>query len=180
MELTFGAWRIRSYQEQDVAAVVKYGNNYKIWINLTNIFPHPYTEADAQSWIQQVKSQEPECNFAIASAEELIGGIGFGIKGDIHCKSAMFGYWLGEPFWGKGIATQAVKTLVNYLFTHHDLLRVYAGVFAWNPASGRVLEKAGFTLEGRFRQHVFKDGKVTDLLTYGLLREEWQDSPLYH
>lgn len=180
MELSLDAWRIRSYAEHDVAALVKYGNNYNVWINMTNTFPHPYTEKDARTWIQHVKSQNSESNFAIASAEELIGGIGFGIKDDAACKSAGIGYWLGEPFWGQGIVTRVVQALTSYLFTHYDLLRVDANVFAWNPASGRVLEKAGFTLEGRFRHYIFKDGKVTDLLTYGLLREEWQTSPFYH
>lgn len=175
MQLPIGdIWSIRSFEESDIPALVKYANNRNVWRNLRDHFPHPYTETDAQAWFQQVQSQEPETNFAIASEKELIGGIGFVLQDDIHRKSASLGYWLGEPFWGQGITTRAVRFITDYMFSHYDLVRIYAGVFYWNPASGRVLEKAGYVYEGRLRKHVFKDGKITDLLIYALLRDEWQ------
>jgi [ribosomal protein S5]-alanine N-acetyltransferase len=175
MQINFGDWQIRSYVEQDIARLPKYANNYKVWINLTNRFPHPYTEIAARGWITNVQGQTLETNFAIATADEVIGGIGFHIEDDVHCHTAMLGYWFGEPFWGRGRATLAARAITNYAFTQHTAInRMYASVFAWNPASGRVLEKAGYTCEGRFRNHVCKDGKVTDELVYGLLRAEWQ------
>jgi ribosomal-protein-alanine N-acetyltransferase len=172
-------YSIRSFEDSDIPAIAKYANNRNIWINLTNKFPYPYTEADAQIWIQHVKTQEIETNFAIASKEESIGGIGFELQADVHRKSAMLGYWLGQPYWGKGITTRAVCAITEYAFTHHDLVRIYAGVFAYNLASARVLEKAGYICEGRLRKSVFKDGKSTDMLVYAILREEWQTSPVY-
>ncbi|MDP6071748.1 MAG: GNAT family protein [SAR202 cluster bacterium] len=86
--------------------------------------------------------------------------------------SAEVGYWLGEPFWGKGIATMAISAIVDYAFAHFDLVRLYASVFEWNPASARVLEKAGFTLEGRECKSVTKDGQTIDALVYALVRDE--------
>ena len=180
MKLPLGnGYYIRSFEDSDIPAIAKYANNRNIWINLTNKFPHPYMEADAQAWIQHVKTQEIETNFAIASKEESIGGIGFELQADVHCKSAMLGYWLGQPYWGKGITTRAVCAITDYAFTHHDLVRIYAGVFAYNLASARVLEKAGYICEGRLRKSVFKDGESTDMLVYAILREEWQTNPVY-
>lgn len=180
MKLSIGdEYYIRSFEDSDIPAIAKYANNRNIWINLTNKFPHPYTEADAQAWIRHVKAQEVETNFAIASKEELIGGIGFELQADVHCKSAMLGYWLGEPYWGKGAITRAVCAMTDYAFTHHNLVRIYAGVFDYNPASARVLEKAGYVCEGRLRKSVFKDNKSADMLVYAILREEWQTSPVY-
>lgn len=174
MKLTIGKWAVRSYEANDLATIVKYGNNRNIWQNLTNRFPSPYTAKDAEWWLKHVQSQQPETNFAIASAQEYIGGIGFEFLEDVHCKTAAIGYWLGEPFWRQGIMTGVLKAVTDYAFTQHDLVRIQAGVFDYNPASGRVLAKAGYTLEARLRQHVFEDGKVADLLLYARLREEWQ------
>ena len=167
-------WSIRSFEESDIPSLVKYANNRHVWKNLMETFPHPYTETDAQDWITHVRSQEPETNFAIASEEELIGGIGFDIQRDVHRKSSSLGYWLGEPFWGQGIATRAVTAITHYIFQNYDIVRIYASVFYWNPASGRVLEKAGYIYEGRLRKHVYKDNRITDLLMYAILRDEWQ------
>ena len=167
-------YTIRSYEEGDIAAIVKYANNHRIWQWLTNRFPHPYTETDARNWIQHAREQEIKTNFAIATEEELIGSIGFEFKNDIHCKTVEFGYWLGEPFWGQGIVSKAANAMTTYIFTQHDVVRIQAGVFEGNIRSARVLEKAGFTLEARLSQHVFKDGNILDEQLYVLLREEWQ------
>jgi RimJ/RimL family protein N-acetyltransferase len=116
--------------------------------------------------------QIPETAFAIASSDEAIGGISVQPQYDVYRKSAEIGYWLGEPFWGKGIATLAVRALTSYAFSRLDLLRIYASVFAWNPASARVLEKAGYHIEGKMRDAVYKNGKVTDQLLYGITRAD--------
>ena len=171
MQLDIGEWQVRSWRPEDEGAIVKYANNRKVWINLRDRFPHPYTAKDARDWIQSATQQNPETHFAIASAQEAIGGIGFRLQEDVHRRSAEIGYWLGEPFWGKGIATRALCALTEYAFTHFDLVRIYATVFEWNPASARVLEKAGYQYEGRLRKSVTKDGKTIDQLLYALLRE---------
>ncbi len=95
---------------------------------------------------------------------------GIGVAG-VNRHSAEIGYWLGEPFWGQGIATKAVRALTEYAFAHLDLVRIYGTVFEWNPASARVLEKAGYTHEGRLRKSITKDGKIIDQLLYAIVRE---------
>ena len=90
----------------------------------------------------------------------------------MHRRSALIGYWLGEPFWGKGIATNTLIKLSEYVFNNFDIVRLYAGVFEWNPASIRVLEKAGYSFEGRLRKHVTKDDQTIDELIYALVREQ--------
>jgi RimJ/RimL family protein N-acetyltransferase len=114
---------------------------------------------------------EPETNFAIAVAGEAVGGIGFILQPDVARRSAEIGYWLGEEFWGRGIATEAVIAMTARAFANHDLCRVYAHVFEWNRASARVLEKAGYEFEGRLRKSVTKDGKTIDQLMYAVVRE---------
>ena len=172
MQLDIGVWQIRSFRPEDERAVVKYANNRKVWINLRDSFPHPYTEKDARDWIHFATQQKPETNFALASAQEASGGIGLRLQEDVHRRSAEVGYWLGEPFWGRGIATTALSALTEYAFGHFDLVRIYATTFEWNPASARVLEKAGYQYEGRLRKSVTKDGKSIDQLLYALVREQ--------
>lgn len=172
MEIQIGDCKIRSFNSKDVAALVKYANNFNVWINLRDGFPHPYTKKDARAWIKFTGGGHESTNFAIASAEEVIGGIGFSLQPDVHRVSAEIGYWLGEPFWGKGIATRALKAMTDYAFATYDLTRIYAGIFEWNDASGRVLEKAGYKLEARLRKSIIKNGKVIDQLLYAVLRDE--------
>ena len=130
-------YQIRSYEPDDHVALVKYANNRNVWLNLRDIFPHPYTEEDANFWLSHVLNQDPEVSFAIALETELIGGVGIVLNSDIHRLSAEIGYWLAEPFWGKGIATAVVKSISSYAFEQFNLVRLYAGVFETNPASVR-------------------------------------------
>lgn len=173
----FDEWHVRSFVPTDAEAIAKYANNRHVSINLRDSFPFPYTVFDARRWLQHVRRQQPEISWGIASAKEVVGGIGIHPHHDVYRLSAEIGYWLGEPFWRKGIATSAVKAVTAYVFEHFEFLRLYAGVFAWNPASARVLEKAGFSLEARMRQAVVKDGQVIDQLMYVLLRDEWERCP---
>lgn len=113
----------------------------------------------------------PESDFAIASPTEMIGGVGLTFGSDVYRRSAEIGYWLGEPFWGRGITTAAVIAVTDYAFAEHDVVRVEAAVFESNPASARVLEKAGYVLEGRLRKSVTKDGHTLDELMYARIRE---------
>ena len=166
-QITLRAWR-----SSDISSLVRYANNRKIWINLRDIFPLPYTRAEAEKWIGISESNRgPTTNFAIELQGEAIGGIGCRLLDDVNCKTAEIGYWLGEPFWGRGIATAALKQTTEYAFQTFRLERVQAHVFAWNPASMRVLEKCGYVLEGRLRRSIFKDGRLTDSLLYARISE---------
>ena len=172
MEIPAGDWVLRPWRVGDEPALVKYANNRNIWINVADVFPHPYTMEDAVAWLQLQQDRDPPTEFAIANAEEAIGGIGLRPQGDIHRRSAAVGYWLGEPFWGQGIVTHALHAMTEYAFATFDLVRLYATVKEWNPASARVLEKCGFTLEARMRRSFTKDGKTGDLFLYALVREQ--------
>lgn len=170
-ELAIGEWRIRSYRPADAESLARHADNRKIARNMRDTFPHPYTLRDAHHWIQLVQNQRPEANFAIASETEVIGGIGLVFRTDVHRRTAEIGYWLGEPFWGRGIATAALQAMTDYAFAHHDLVRLEAYVYEWNPASMRVLEKVGYVREGRLRKSVTKDGETIDQVLFARVVE---------
>jgi len=165
-QITLRAWR-----RPDIPSLVRYANNRKIWLNLRNIFPHPYTHAEAEQWLTICESNRgPTTNFAIVVDGEAIGGIGCRVLDDVNCKTAEIGYWLGEPLWGHGIATAALAQATDYAFRTFGLERIEAMVFEWNPASARVLEKCRYTLEGRLLRSIFKDGQMADSLLYARIR----------
>jgi [ribosomal protein S5]-alanine N-acetyltransferase len=169
MEIVFGAWLLREWQQGDEHALSKYANNRKIWLNLRDLFPFPYTLEDAKWWIKHA-GEKPGTNFAIINGNEAIGGIGLVLQNDVYRRSAEVGYWLGEPFWGRGIATAAVNAMAKHSFAAFDLARLYATVFEWNPASRSVLEKNGFQLEGIMRKSITKDGLTIDSFLYSLIK----------
>jgi [ribosomal protein S5]-alanine N-acetyltransferase len=166
MEIVLPSCVVRSWVWKDRDAIVYHANNRNVWINLRDRFPHPYTRNDARNWLEMVIGTKPETNFAIAVAEEAVGGIGFSIQPDVGYRSAEIGYWLGEEFWARGITTEALNAVSDYAFANHDLCRLFAHVFEWNIASARVLEKAGYQLEGRLRKSVTKDKQTIDQLMY--------------
>lgn len=171
MEIPAGSWVLRPWREGDEPALVKYANNRNVWVNLANTFPHPYSMEDAAAWVQSQKDREPPTDLAITSADEAIGSIGLTLQEDVYRGAADVGYWLGEPFWGQGIATHALRAMTDYAFATFDLVRLQACVFEWNPASARVLEKCGFIFEGRSPKGATKDGQTVDMLLYALVRE---------
>jgi RimJ/RimL family protein N-acetyltransferase len=160
MEICFSDYLIRDWQESDAPSITKYADNRKIWINLRDEFPHPYHLSDAEKFLAKVMQREPRTVFALATEKEAIGSIGLMLGTDVHRFTAELGYWLAEPFWNKGIMTEAVKQLTEYAFEKVELYRIYAEPYATNLASIRVLEKAGFIREGLLCASVFKDGKV--------------------
>ncbi len=164
---------VRPWRAADLKALVRYANNRKIWLNLRDRFPHPFTAADARTWfaIRGADTGSPR-NFAIEFEGAAVGGIGMEFFDDVHRLTAEIGYWLGEPFWGRGFATIALRAVTGYAFATFDLRRIQATVYEWNPASARVLEKAGYQLEGRLRNHVVKEGRVGDVLMYAKLRTD--------
>jgi RimJ/RimL family protein N-acetyltransferase len=147
MELKLQSCVSRSWSLSDAVAMQRYANNRKIWLNLRDMFPHPYTLDDAHAFLGYVTNEKPTTTFAIAMPSEAIGCIGLQIGRDVHRKTAELGYWLGEPFWSRGIMSEAVAELTRWAFGMFSLERIYAQPFANNPASVRVLEKAGFVCE---------------------------------
>lgn len=148
---------------------MRFANNRNVWRNLKDVFPHPYTEADADRWLTaQAQAREPT-DWAIEVDQLAVGGIGVTLGDGVHAKSAHFGYWLAEPYWGRGIMTDAVKALAPYAMRKFGLVRLEAPVFAWNPASMRVLEKCGWQREGVLRASAFKDGEIIDQVLYALV-----------
>jgi [ribosomal protein S5]-alanine N-acetyltransferase len=155
----------------DEPALVRHADNRKIWLNVRDRFPYPYTPADAEAWVARAAAATPETQFAIEGDGEAIGGVGLFLQADVERYSAEIGYWLGEAFWGRGLATAVVRGFTDYAFDAFDLCRIYANVFEWNPGSCRVLEKAGYVLEGRLRSSAVKDGFVLDGFLYARVRE---------
>lgn len=159
---------LRKWEKEDKPALVRNANNRKVWRNLTDAFPYPYTEADADFWIAIANQATPSIHFAIDLEGAAVGGIGIIAGEGIARHTGQFGYWLGETYWGKGIATAAARAMVAHAFSGSIFQRLEAPVFAWNPASMRVLEKAGFIREGVTKRSVFKDDQFTDSAIYAL------------
>jgi RimJ/RimL family protein N-acetyltransferase len=171
VKLTLKTCTVRSWDWRDRDALVRHANNRNVSINLRDRFPYPYTLPDARTWLEMVIGAKPETNFAIDVAGEAVGGIGFTLQHDVDHRSAEIGYWLGEEFWGRGIATEALVAVSEHAFANHDICRLFAHVFDWNPASARVLEKAGYEYEGRLKKSVTKNGQTIDQLMYAMIRE---------
>ena len=172
MKIDLGDFEIRSYRADDKLAMIKYANNEKVSINLLDSFPFPYNELEADMWLAYVTNQKPELNFAIATKDEFIGAIGLKEQNDVYRYSFELGYWLGEPHWGRGIMTKAIKAFTEYAFDNYKAVRLFAGVFEYNSASGRALEKAGYKLEGRLRRAIVKNGKAYDQIIYSAISEK--------
>lgn len=166
MRHCFGEYLIRDWRMDDASSIARYANNQKIWNNLRDAFPHPYSKNDAFAYISRALQMEVLVAFAIATGSEAIGSIGLMPGKDVHRFTAELGYWLAEPFWGRGIMTEAVKAVSEYALETLGFSRIYAEPYATNPASARVLEKSGFALEGIMRASVFKDGRVLDQFLY--------------
>jgi RimJ/RimL family protein N-acetyltransferase len=161
---------IREYKLSDVSEIARLANNKKIHKNLFEDFPNPYKESDALSWIKfvikETKKNKYPLSMVITYEDRVAGGIGVGeLKGG----KMGFGYWLGEEFWGKGIATDAVKVFTEYVFKIFKPFKVHANVFVWNKGSQRVLEKNGFNLDGVFKKDYIKSGKIIDQCYYSKL-----------
>ena len=166
-ELKLEHCTIRDWRFSDARSLAKHANNRNVWLTLRDRFPHPYTIEDAESFLERATSERgSEKVFCIDIDGAAVGGIGMIPGEDVYRLAAEFGYWLAEEFWGKGIMSEVVPAFVNYCFEKFSLTRMFAAAYANNPASARVLEKAGFVFEGRLRKNVIKDGKILDSLLY--------------
>lgn len=165
------SFSIRPFKTTDIESLMEYANNPKIAANLTNQFPHPYTRESGQAFIRMATQINPPTIFAIDINNKASGGIGLHVQEDIHIKNAELGYWLAEPFWGKGIMTKAVKHMVAYGFKNLDINRIFARPFGTNLASQKVLRNAGFVLEGKFKDTIYKNGQYLDELIYAVRKQ---------
>ena len=154
---------------KDLAAAL---SNKKILDNLRDGLPYPYTEQDGQAFIAAMLAADEDETFAFAVTvdSKVIGSIGAFRQGNIHKQTAELGYYIAEEYWGKGIMTEAVKQLCDYVFSQTDIIRIFAEPFAYNLASCRVLEKAGFQYEGTLRSNAVKNGKVLDMKMYARVK----------
>jgi RimJ/RimL family protein N-acetyltransferase len=168
--LNIEGWYLRAWREADAPALAKYANNKNVWRNMSDTFPHPYTLEIAQHWVTRGHIDFGGDNWAIDFRGEAVGGCGvIQEKGPWRCNSEI-GYWLGEPFWDRGVVTHVARVLTEYAFSLPDVTRVYAPVHAYNPASMRVLEKNGFTREALLRKNAFKNGEVIDRVCWSKIR----------
>lgn len=135
---------LRPLEDSDLPNLVQYAGNKAIFDRLTDAFPHPFTEEAGKTFIARQTSKDPAEVLAIDLDGELIGRIGIHPKSDVDRLNAELGYWIGEPFWGRGIMPKAISLMVPYAFDHFDIHRIFARPYGDNPASQRVLEKAGF------------------------------------
>jgi RimJ/RimL family protein N-acetyltransferase len=166
---------LREWQMSDAASIAENANNIAIWDNVRDYFPHPYSEENGRQFIGMVLSKpKPATDMSIIIDGKAVGGVGIVLQTDVERVSAEMGYWLGENYWNRGVMTDVVKQMVTYTFTHFpELRKIYAPVFDFNIASQRVLQKAGFECEGILKQAAIKNGKVTDLHYYGMLKSRW-------
>ena len=166
--------RIRKWELSDAKDLAAALSNRKVQDNLRDGLHYPYTEQDGKEFISAMLSADENETFAFAITVNnmVIGSIGIFRQGNIHRQTAELGYYIAEEYWGKGIMTEAVKQICEYVFANSDIIRIYAEPFAYNIASCRALEKAGFQYEGTLRSNAVKNGKVIDMKMYSLLKEE--------
>ena len=166
--------KIRKWKLEDAADLAAVLSNKRIHDNLRDGLPYPYTEQDGTEYISAMlfANENETFAFAITVDSKVVGSIGVFRQGNIHRQTAELGYYIAEEYWGKGIMTEAVKQICAYVFGKSDIIRIYAEPFAYNTASCRVLEKAGFQYEGTLRSNAVKNGKVIDMKMYALLKTE--------
>ena len=170
MQLKSGNIVLRPLRTSDAIRLADLANNEKISRNLRDGFPHPYTVTDAENFLSKFTDQHPVTFFGIDYKGEYVGNISLVPCQDIYRMSAEIGYFIGEPYWNKGIITTAVKLICDYGFDQLGIIRIQTGIFEYNHASQRVLEKCGFVREGVFAKSVFKQGKLWDEVRFALLK----------
>lgn len=164
-------FKLRNWHENDLSSLVKYANNPLIAANLTDKFPHPYTEENGKAFISFATQYDTHHIFAIDINGEACGGIGIHPQSDIQRLNAELGYWLAEPFWGHGIISKAIPMVLDFAFREMPITRIFARPFARNIASQKVLEKNGFVLEARIEKSLIKNGVLEDELIYAIRKK---------
>ena len=166
---------LRGIADKDHEDLVRLANNKKIWQNLRDIFPHPYGVEDGHFFMKLVRQDKKNLRSVIDVNGSFAGMIGAFPQDDVNKHNAELGYWLGEPFWGQGIITEAIRLKCLQVFEATEVNRIFAAIFSYNIASMKVLEKNGFKKEGVGRQAIFKDGSFHDEHRYSILRMEFEN-----
>lgn len=172
MFLTDHSILLREFRKKDAVGIQRIANNINIAKNLRDGFPHPYTLNDAHKFIENAMVQTPPCLFAIDYQGKYVGNIGLAKGQDVYHQSAEIGYFIGELYWGNGIATRAVNLITEYGFQQLNLIRIHTGIYDYNEASMRVLEKCGFIKEGVFEKAITKFDQVYDEHRYALINKD--------
>jgi [ribosomal protein S5]-alanine N-acetyltransferase len=171
-EIALTRSHLRPWRRSDRAALLRYANDRAVWRNLRDRFPHPYTSAAADEWLAFAAADPPPAGvYAIAVDGEAAGTIALERGSDIERWICEVGYWLGQPFWGRGIMTEALRAVTAAAFQELDVIRIHAPVFSWNRPSMRVLEKAGYGREAVIIRGGVKDGTVIDRVLYAITRD---------
>jgi len=161
---------LRKLQDSDLPVLAQLANNKKIWLNVRDLLPYPYTIDDAKFFMNLIKDENPQVSFAIEFDKKFCGMIGLIPQTDIYRLTAEIGYWLGEPFWNKSIITKAVAMITDYGFDKLGLIRIHTGIFEYNIASMKVLEKNGYKKDCVFEKSIIKDGKIINEHRYSKVK----------
>ena len=172
MTIERNGYLLREWRLSDAESLADNISNKKIWDNVRDGLPYPYTVTDAEAYISFTRQQPCLLDFAIVVAGKAVGGVGISPRTDVERVSAEVGYWLGERYWGRGIVSDAVKAVAEYTFANTDILRLFASVYEYNHASMRVLEKAGFTRLAILHKAAIKNGTIVDMPYYELVKLE--------
>jgi len=165
--------KLRRLTKSDASQIARHANNKKVWDNLRDFIPYPYHEKDASFFIELTLKESPQLTFGVLTeSNDLCGVIGLVLQQDVYRLSAEIGYWIGEEYWGKGIVTKAIGLITTYGFEQLKLERIQAGVFDYNIASMKALEKNGYSKEGVFRNSVLKNGQMYDEHRYAKLKND--------
>jgi [ribosomal protein S5]-alanine N-acetyltransferase len=175
MEISFEGIILRPWTFSDARQLAFIADNKKIADNIRDGLPNPYSFKDAQDWLNLILPENnPPKYFAVTTDNQLVGSIGIVTKTNIYRKNFEIGYFVSEDFWGKGIATKAIKAVTSYAFRDFDIIRVYAESFSENTGSRRALEKAGFKLEATLKKNIIKNDIITDSCIYSVLKEDYK------
>ncbi len=172
MQLRSGEVELRNLRDSDAPRMAELANNPLVSQNLRDGFPHPYTLADAENFIEKYSKHPAIILYAITYRGEYAGNISLLPGTDVYSKSAEIGYFIGEPYWNKGITSAAVNLIVDYGFSTLGIVRIHTGVFEYNQASQRVLEKCGFIKEGIFKKSIYKMNNLWDEVRYAKINPE--------
>lgn len=163
---------LRPWSNEDLHELVRLANNAHIARFMADVFPHPYNEQHGKTFIELANGKQPASVFAIIVDNKPVGSVGLHAQADIMRKNYEIGYWLGEEHWGKGIAVEAIRQIVEYGFGALDCTRIFARIFGNNLASQKAIAKAGFRLEARFEQTIFKNDAFVDELIYAIRKAD--------
>lgn len=152
---------LREFTEKDIESIAIYANNFNVSRYMASRIPYPYTSEDAKWWVE-TGSKQQGFNLAIDLEGKCIGVVGVQFGDNEYYYSAEIGYWIAEDHWGKGIGTEAVSKMTDYVFSTTETIRLSAPVYSPNKASMRVLEKCGYALEAIHQRTVYKNDAFMD------------------